>query len=140
METHNRHDLLERSTPNDPRNVPGSHWFLRLGSSWCKRFYDRHNFKSRKATIKMRDDLPADYEAKKNKFTYILSKAIIDNNVPDDLIVGIDETNTQFVPTVTKTRCPSTRRQFSHYYEPTILFQCSYQLDVLIYTSFVMSF
>ena len=38
-------------------------------------------------------------------FTYILAKAITENNVPDDLIVNIDETAVQFVPSVSRTRC-----------------------------------
>ena len=36
METHNRPDLLERLQYFDPRNVPGTQWFIRLGSSWCR--------------------------------------------------------------------------------------------------------
>ena len=106
METHNRHDLLERCNPDDPRNVRGKQWFIRLGEGWCNRFYKRHDFKSRVATTKMRNDLPNDYEEKKKNFIYILSKALGDNNVPDDLCVNIDETNVQFVPSVTRTRCP----------------------------------
>ena len=106
MEKHNRHDLLERCNPDDPRNIRGKHWFLRLGDSWCNRFYKRHEFKSRVATTKMRNDLPADYEQKKTNFIYVLSKALGDNNVPDELVVNIDETAVQFVPSVTRTRCP----------------------------------
>ena len=106
METHNRHDLLERCNPNDPRNVQGKKWFIRLGRSWCHRFYKRHNLSCRVATTKMRNDLPVDYEEKKKRFTYILSRAIGDNHVPDDLILNIDETAVQFVPSVTRTRCP----------------------------------
>ena len=34
----------------------------------------------------------------------LLSKSIAENNVPDCLIIGIDETNTQFVPSIKKTR------------------------------------
>ena len=33
METHNRHDLLERCNPDDPRNVRGKQWFIRSGES-----------------------------------------------------------------------------------------------------------
>jgi hypothetical protein len=105
METHNRQDLLERCNPDDPRNVRGKQWFIRIGDSWCTRFYKRHEFKSRVATTKMRNDIPADYEEKKKNFVYILSKAVGDHNVPDELVVNIDETAVQFVPSVTRTRC-----------------------------------
>ena len=50
METHNRPDLLKRMNINDPRNIHGEKWFIRIGASWCHRFYKRHNFKSRVAT------------------------------------------------------------------------------------------
>ena len=62
LERHGRHDILERLNYFDPRNVPGSKWFIRIGDAWCQRFYKRHNFSSRVATTKMREDLPADYE------------------------------------------------------------------------------
>ena len=55
----------------------------------------------------MRDDLPADYEKKVEVFENLLSLAIHKHNVPDELIVGLDETNTQFVPSVKRTRVPT---------------------------------
>lgn len=77
---------------------------LCFGQRWCQRFYKRHHFTSRVATTKMRDEIPADYERKKETFILHLSKAIHDHNVPDELICAGDETNTQFVPSVKKTR------------------------------------
>ena len=78
METHNRHDLLERCNPEDPRNIPDNkHWLLRLGQSWCFRFYRRWNFKSRVPTTKMRSDVPADYEAKKKDLFIFFRKLLV---------------------------------------------------------------
>ncbi len=68
-------------------------------------FIYRHNFKTRVATTKMREDLPKDYEIKKQTFTFLLSKAIHDYNVPDELIMNTDETNSLFVPNVKQTKC-----------------------------------
>jgi len=59
---------------------------LRFGQRWCQRFYKRHSFTSRVATTKMRDEIPADYERKKEKFLLHLSKAINDHNIPDELM------------------------------------------------------
>jgi len=71
----------------------------------------RHKFPSRRATTKMRNEIPADYEAKKEQFILHVAKAIKDHNVPDPLIVNIDETNTQFVPSVKRTRCKKGTRR-----------------------------
>jgi len=76
---------------------------LRFGRTWCARFYKRHKFVSRIASTKIRDEIPADYEAKKEKFELHLSKAIHEHDIPDELVTGGDETNSQFVPSVNKT-------------------------------------
>jgi hypothetical protein len=78
----------------------------KFGRSWANRFWKRHDLRSRIATTKMRSDLPADYQTKKELFENLLSVAINKFNVPDELIIGLDETNTQFVPQVKKTRVP----------------------------------
>jgi hypothetical protein len=80
-------------------SVPNS-----FGDSWFQRFYARHNISSRVATTKMREDIPADFDAKRAKYVALLSISIHDHNVPDELIMGVDETNAQFVPSVKKTR------------------------------------
>ena len=77
-----------------------------FGSSWFQRFYARHDLRSRVCTTKMRADVPEKYDEKKAKYLAILTVAIQDNNVCDALIVGIDETNTQFVPSVKRTVAP----------------------------------
>jgi hypothetical protein len=76
----------------------------KFGQSWAQRFWKRHGLRSRVATTKMRNDLPANYEEKVTVFENVLSLAIHKHNVPDELIVALDETNTQFVPSVKRTR------------------------------------
>ena len=44
----------------------------------------------------MRDEIPADYEQKKETFLLHLSKAINDHNIPDALICGGDETTPMY--------------------------------------------
>ena len=105
LEVRGRQDILDRMNYFDERNKPGSKWFIRIGDSWCNRFYKRHNIKTRIATTKMRDDIPIDYEIKKQTFIYLIAKTVKDHNVPDELIAGIDETNNQFVPSVKSTKC-----------------------------------
>lgn len=82
---HNKEVVLKRVDDGD----------LVFGKAWCTRFYQRNKLSLRAATTKMRDEIPADYEAKKELFVLHLSKAIHDHNVPDDLIGGGDETNSQ---------------------------------------------
>jgi hypothetical protein len=82
-----------------------------FGDSWFQRFYSRNNISSRVATTKMREDIPADFDAKRAKYLAILSVAIHDNNVPDALIMGVDETNVQFVPSVKRTRALKGRKR-----------------------------
>lgn len=96
---HNRNDLLERLGDQVPIKDK-----LRFGRTWCHRFYKRHKFVSRIASTKMRDEIPADYEAKKERFLLHFSKAFNEHNIPDDLVTGGDETNSQFVPSVDKIR------------------------------------
>ena len=78
---------------------------LRFGQSWAMRFYKRHNLRSRVATTKMRDTVPADYDAKRLQYLHILSKTLHNHSIPNSLIAGVDETNAQFVPSVKRTRC-----------------------------------
>ena len=105
LEVRGRQDIIDRMNPHDERNVPGSGWFRRIGDSWHNRLYKRQNIKTRVATTKMREDLPKDYEIKKQTFTFLLSKAIHDYDVPDELIYNTDETNSLFVPDVRTTKC-----------------------------------
>ena len=109
MKKNNRNDLLEKMISDEAENdIKNSK--LRFGRRWCHRFYKRHNFSNRRGTTKMREEFPKDYELKKDNFILHLSKAIVENRVPDELIVGGDETNTQFVPTIKKTRCAAGTR------------------------------
>ena len=83
----------------------------RFGDQWAIRFYNRHNLSSRVATTKMREELPAKYAEKLLDFKLILSLNIYDHNVPDALILGMDETNTMFVPQISRTRCAKGTRR-----------------------------
>lgn len=80
---HGKDDIMFRLTDAVPVKDR-----LRLGRRWCQRFYNRHKFVSRAATTKMRDEIPADYDDKKETFILHLSKAIHDHNIPDELIIG----------------------------------------------------
>jgi hypothetical protein len=75
-----------------------------FGKQWAHRFWNRNNFSSRSPTTKTRESIPEDYEKKRNDYLFILSKVLSDARIPDELIVGFDETNTQFVPTIGRTR------------------------------------
>jgi hypothetical protein len=102
-------DILTRKLPNMITKIvniyeTAENGQYKFGRSWAKRFWKRHTFSNRTATTKMRDDLPADYQMKKDLYENLLSIAINKFDVCDDLIVGLDETNTQFVPQVKKTR------------------------------------
>lgn len=79
--------------------------------SWAQRFWARNKLSLRKPTTKMRDLLPIDFEMKKEEFMMILSKTINSLQIPPALWVNLDETNQQFVPTITKTRCPKGTRR-----------------------------
>ena len=68
---YDRNDLLERL--GDQVSIKDK---LRFGRTWCHRFYKRDKFVSRIASTKMRDEIPADYEAKKERFLLHFSKAI----------------------------------------------------------------
>jgi hypothetical protein len=59
----------------------------------------------------MREDLPVNYEAKNDNYVLLLSKTIHENNVPDELIIAMDETNTLFTPQVKRTRCAKGTRR-----------------------------
>ena len=109
LKKNNRADILSLIVDDNTDTVPKGHY--RFGTGWAQRFYQRHNFASRVASTKMRNETPKDYEEKKDKFILHLSKAIHDYNIPDSLIVNGDETNTQFVPSVKRTRCAKGTRR-----------------------------
>ena len=94
--------LMEAKGLRDEVAKPNS-----FGDSWFQRFYKRHKFSNRIATTKMREEIPAMFEAKKSMYISHLSAAIHGNNIPDELIIGIDETNSQFVPSIKRTRAPT---------------------------------
>ena len=70
---------------------------LVAGGSWCDRFYSRHNFTHRVATTKMREAVPADFEAKKESYIEIGSRIIHENNIPKELVIAGDETAVMLV-------------------------------------------
>lgn len=61
-----RNDILNRIVPDNEDLTAADQ--LRFGKEWAKRFYRRHKLRSRLATTKMRDEVPADYERKKKNF------------------------------------------------------------------------
>ena len=85
---------------------------LKFGPSWAHRFWKRNKISSRKPTTKMRDELPEDYDTKKEKYLLLLSSTIRKYNVPNILIVSTDETNTQFVPTIKRDEYRTEREKF----------------------------
>lgn len=103
LETNGREDILNRICPADA--IITKQQDLKFGNRWANRFYTRHDFTSRVATTKMREDIPQRYEEKKEEFVRSMSYIIRKFNIPDELIVGCDETNTQFTPSIKKTRC-----------------------------------
>ena len=109
LKKHKRLDILNLIVDENVDDVPKGYY--RFITAWAQRFYTRHDFASRVASTKMRDETPKDYEEKKDKFILHLSKAIHDFNIPDSLIANGDETNTQFVPSVKRTRCATGTRR-----------------------------
>lgn len=91
----NRQDILDQISDTFQRSEEKKYTF---GSAWAQRFWKRHNFRSRKATTKMREKKIPEHEAKLETYCFHLSKALHEHNVPDALVVGFDETSGQFVP------------------------------------------
>ena len=78
----------------------GKHTF---GNSWAHRFFARHGMLLRVCTTKMRE-LPADFEDKKATYIRIGQELIFTYKRPDELVIGCDETNAQFVNHASRTR------------------------------------
>jgi len=75
-----------------------------FGNSWALRFWKRHKFTSRIANTKMRNIIPENLDVMVEKYTNIYSYFIHKFKIRDEMITGFDETNMQFVPTITRTR------------------------------------
>jgi len=56
------------------------------------------------ATTKMREIIPAEYEEKLLKYKTIGAKMIAEYNIPPELVINCDETNSLFAPLKNKTR------------------------------------
>lgn len=54
----------------------------------------------------MRESVPAQFEAKKEKYLSIAASILRQHSIPDELIYGIDETSCLFVQHAKKTRAP----------------------------------
>jgi len=81
----------------------GKHSFR---GSWFSRFYRRHGISLRAATSKMREK-PADFDAKVAAYEDVLASLLAAHShlqLHPSLVVGVDETNTLFVPRGNKTR------------------------------------
>ena len=109
LQADNREDILDRIA--EPTEAITEIKDLRFDDSWAQRFYKRHKLVSRVATTKMKDEIPEKYEEKVLTCKLLLSLNIVNHSVPDAFIVNFDETNTLFVPQISKTRCmKGTRR------------------------------
>ena len=104
LQAANRVDILDRIA--EPGELLSKQKIYRFDGSWAKGFYKRHMLVARVATTKMREEVPAKYAEKIRNYQLILSLNIVDhNNVPDALNLNMDETNTLFVPQISRTRC-----------------------------------
>jgi hypothetical protein len=74
-----------------------------FGEAWSNRFWNRHNLPLRSATTKMRE-APADLAAKDEAYVRVGARLILQHNIPPELVIGADETNTLFVSRASKTR------------------------------------
>ena len=109
LKDHDRQDILDAiAATGEPLSRNKKYRFT---DQWAMRFYKRNDLCTRVATTKMREELPAQYEEKVERFKYILSLNIHDHQVPDALILNMDETNTMFVPQIPRTRCKKGTRR-----------------------------
>lgn len=92
--------LKEQNKMSLCRSAGGSCDF---GVPWAQRFFKRHDLRSRVVTTKYRET-PADFEKKEKEFLDVLSDTLAQYNVPDKLVVAMDETGQQLVPSSAKTR------------------------------------
>jgi hypothetical protein len=83
------------------RGRGGIHTF---GDGWCARFWRRHNQSSRVAGTKMREDMPDDFDKKKDVYITVGAYLINKYNIPPELWINCDETNALFVTMARKTR------------------------------------
>lgn len=109
LQSNERTDILDAIANSDEPLSKEKKY--RFSNAWAQRFFIRHNLKSRVATTKMREELPEKYAEKLLDFKLILSLNIHDHNVPDAFILGMDETNTMFVPQISRTRCAKGTRR-----------------------------
>jgi hypothetical protein len=82
-----------------------------FGASWCKRFWKRHNLSSRKGTSKMRETIPAEFEAKRESYLRIGGQIFALHDIPRDLWVNFDETSVKLINTANRTRAPQGARR-----------------------------
>ena len=75
----------------------------KFGDSWAHSFFVRHGMVLQVCTTKMRE-LPADFEDKKATYIRIGRELIFTYKTPDELVIGCDETNAQFVNHASRTR------------------------------------
>ena len=75
-----------------------------FGQSWAQRFFKRHKLQSRVVTTKMREQVPADFDAKEADYLRVGAMYIAKYNIPSELVYGIDETNALFVTRATRQR------------------------------------
>jgi hypothetical protein len=76
-----------------------------FGNSWCQRFWVRNKLASRRATTKMREVSPEDYDIMRESYLLVFSKIVKEHEVPDALIINYDETASQLTPSIKRTRC-----------------------------------
>eukprot|EP00981_Chlorochromonas_danica_P000764 scaffold181_cov216-Ochromonas_danica.AAC.2 len=65
-------------------------------NSWSYRFYKKYKLVRRVVTTKAREE-PADYKEKKEVYIAVGARLVHEYDVPNELIIGVDETNVMFV-------------------------------------------
>ena len=96
--------ILEANNKSDLLRENGGHNTFGLG--FASRFWKRNNLVGRVATTKMRAEMPADFEQKKQDYLRVASTLYHTHGMEckEDLIYGFDETNALFAPRANKTR------------------------------------
>jgi hypothetical protein len=85
---HNREDMYQKCT---------------FGPTWCRRFFKRHNLRSRKATTKMRETVPLHFETKKESYLRVGGQILALHDIPLALIINVDETGAQLINVAKRT-------------------------------------
>jgi hypothetical protein len=113
---------------------------LVFGKAWCTTFYQRNKLSLRAATTKMRDEIPADFEARKSSLHYICLKLFMITTCQTTwLVVAMKRTVRIRVIIVCKEKSQITVMHFHNakgkMVEPTQLIYliCTIRTSILLY-------